>query len=90
MTPTRDQVPAADTWDLSPLFTDTAQWQAAFEKLQASYPGISAFAGTLAQGPQRLREVIDHLDGPEVDAALTRALTDRDWQVRQAAEDLSP
>jgi HEAT repeat protein len=27
-------------------------------------------------------------DGPEVDAALARALTDRDWQVRQAAEDL--
>jgi len=27
-------------------------------------------------------------DGPEVDAALTRALEDRDWQVRQAAEDL--
>jgi len=28
-------------------------------------------------------------DGPEVDAALERALADRDWQVRQAAEDLS-
>jgi HEAT repeat protein len=27
-------------------------------------------------------------DGPEVDAALERALEDRDWQVRQAAEDL--
>jgi HEAT repeat protein len=27
-------------------------------------------------------------DGPEVDAALERALSDRDWQVRQAAEDL--
>lgn len=26
-------------------------------------------------------------DGPEVDAALERALSDRDWQVRQAAED---
>jgi HEAT repeat protein len=26
--------------------------------------------------------------GPEVDAALDRALEDRDWQVRQAAEDL--
>ena len=26
--------------------------------------------------------------GPEVDAALQRAMTDRDWQVRQAAEDL--
>ncbi len=28
-------------------------------------------------------------DGPEVDAALQRALGDRDWQVRQAAEDLT-
>jgi HEAT repeat protein len=27
-------------------------------------------------------------DGPDVDAALRRALDDRDWQVRQAAEDL--
>jgi HEAT repeat protein len=27
-------------------------------------------------------------EGPEVDAALERALVDRDWQVRQAAEDL--
>lgn len=29
-------------------------------------------------------------EGPEVDAALERAKEDRDWQVRQAAEDLSP
>lgn len=28
-------------------------------------------------------------DGAEVDAALQAALTDRDWQVRQAAEDVS-
>jgi hypothetical protein len=27
-------------------------------------------------------------DGPEVDAALAKAANDRDWQVRQAAEDL--
>jgi len=27
-------------------------------------------------------------DGPEVDAAIATALEDRDWQVRQAAEDL--
>jgi HEAT repeat protein len=27
-------------------------------------------------------------DGPDVEAALQHALTDRDWQVRQAAEDL--
>lgn len=29
-------------------------------------------------------------DGPEVEAALASARNDRDWQVRQAAEDLSP
>lgn len=29
-------------------------------------------------------------DGPEVQAALQAALEDRDWQVRQAAEDLLP
>jgi HEAT repeat protein len=28
-------------------------------------------------------------DGPEVDAAIERALGDRDWQVRQAAEDIA-
>jgi hypothetical protein len=27
-------------------------------------------------------------DGPAVDAAVAAALEDRDWQVRQAAEDL--
>jgi HEAT repeat protein len=27
-------------------------------------------------------------DGPEVDAAIARSLSDRDWQVRQVAEDL--
>jgi len=27
-------------------------------------------------------------EGPEVDAALKRCLDDRDWQVRQVAEDL--
>ena len=27
-------------------------------------------------------------EGDDIDAALERALTDRDWQVRQAAEDL--
>jgi len=29
-------------------------------------------------------------DGPEVEAALAAALEDRDWQVRQAAEDVTP
>jgi HEAT repeat protein len=32
----------------------------------------------------------DHARAGEVDTALQRALSDRDWQVRQAAEDLLP
>lgn len=32
----------------------------------------------------------DHPDAASVAAALTRASSDRDWQVRQAAEDLAP
>lgn len=42
------------------------------------------------KAPIRRRAVIAlaPFDGPEVDAALEGALQDRDWQVRQAAEDL--
>ena len=44
--------------------------------------------GTTDKPAIRRRAVIAlaPFDGPEVDAALQRALADRDWQVRQAAE----
>jgi HEAT repeat protein len=47
-------------------------------------------AATADKATVRRRAIIAlaPFDGPEVDAALERALTDRDWQVRQAAEDL--
>lgn len=59
MTPTRDQVPLNDTWDLSPLYTETTAWQRDFETLQATYSKITSFAGTLAQSPERLREALE-------------------------------
>lgn len=59
MTPTRDQVPAHDTWDLSPLYTETAAWQRDFETLQAAYPKLANFAGTLGQSPERLLEALE-------------------------------
>jgi HEAT repeat protein len=54
----------------------------------AGLPAI--LAGTTDKPAVRRRAVLAlaPFDGPEVDAALERALTDRDWQVRQAAEDL--
>ena len=59
MTPTRDQVPVDDTWDLSPLYSDPADWHRDFEALQAEYPKLSSFAGTLGQSPERLREALE-------------------------------
>lgn len=54
----------------------------------AGLPAI--LAGTHDRPAVRRRAVLAlaPFDGPEVDAALRRALGDRDWQVRQAAEDL--
>jgi TRAP-type C4-dicarboxylate transport system permease large subunit len=55
--------------------------------------GLSAIlSATEDKATVRRRAVIAlaPFDGPEVDAALKRATNDRDWQVRQAAEDLSP
>jgi HEAT repeat protein len=53
--------------------------------------GLAAvLAGTEDKPAVRRRAVLAlaAFDGPEVDAALRRALEDHDWQVRQAAEDL--
>jgi HEAT repeat protein len=55
----------------------------------AALPAI--LAATTDKPAVRRRAVLAlaPFEGPEVDAALERALTDRDWQVRQAAEDLT-
>lgn len=53
--------------------------------------GLPAILTATADKPAIRRRAVLALapfEGPEVDAALQRALTDRDWQVRQAAEDL--
>lgn len=56
---------------------------------EAGLPAI--LAATTDKPAIRRRAVIAlaPFEGPEVDEALRRALTDRDWQVRQAAEDLA-
>jgi HEAT repeat protein len=55
---------------------------------EAGLPAI--LAATTDKPAVRRRAVLAlaPFEGPDVDAALQRALTDRDWQVRQAAEDL--
>lgn len=53
--------------------------------------GLPAILAATRDKPAIRRRAVIALapfDGPEVEAALEAALTDRDWQVRQAAEDL--
>jgi len=81
---------------LAPLATDHADAlvrEAAVAALGAigDPAGLAAvLAATSDKATVRRRAVLAlaPFDGPEVDAALARAGTDRDWQVRQAAEDL--
>jgi HEAT repeat protein len=53
--------------------------------------GLPAILAATADKPAVRRRAVLALApfaGPEVDVAIARALTDRDWQVRQAAEDV--
>lgn len=54
----------------------------------AGLPAVLAATQDRATVRRRAVLALAPFDGPEVDAALDRALGDRDWQVRQAAEDL--
>ena len=54
--------------------------------------GLPTILAATADRPAVRRRAVIALapfSGPEVDAALQKALSDRDWQVRQAAEDLT-
>lgn len=55
---------------------------------QAGLPAILAATADKPAVRRRAVLALAPFDGPEVEAALARALEDRDWQVRQAAEDL--
>ena len=53
--------------------------------------GLAAIIAACDDKPAVRRRAVLALapfDGDEVDATIERALADRDWQVRQAAEDL--
>ena len=55
----------------------------------AGLPAILAATSDKATVRRRAVLALAPFDGADVDEALARARTDRDWQVRQAAEDLT-
>lgn len=61
---------------------------AALGALEAGLDFILVATGDVATVRRRAILALAPFDGPEVTDALTGALNDRDWQVRQAAEDL--
>ena len=91
--PATDQVVVDRLCELAGTHDDALVREAAVAALGAigSRSGLPAIlSATRDKAAVRRRAVIAlaPFEGPEVDAALERARTDRDWQVRQAAEDL--
>ena len=91
--PAVDQVVVDRLCELAGTHDDALVREAAVAALGAigSRSGLPAIlSATRDKAAVRRRAVIAlaPFEGPEVDEALERARTDRDWQVRQAAEDL--
>jgi len=57
--PTRDQVRAGDTWDLSLLYPAPQDWQAAFEKVQRDYLAAAQWKGRVGESVATLRAVLE-------------------------------
>jgi len=55
----RSEVASADTWDLSPIFTDDAAWEEEFSELSGRYGDITAFKGTLGRCASDLAQVME-------------------------------
>ena len=78
----------------SPATTDALVREAAVAALgaigdEAGRAAILAALDDKATVRRRAVLALAPFEGPDVDAALAAAREDRDWQVRQAAEDLS-
>jgi oligoendopeptidase F len=56
--PRRSEIPIADTWDLSSLFANDKAWDEAFDAWGKQIDGYAAFAGKLAESPEKLAECL--------------------------------
>ncbi len=58
----RSQIPVNETWNLDDLFASHAEWDAAFESLDADRTGISMYQGKLGQGSATLLECLNAVE----------------------------
>ncbi len=55
----RAEVSASDTWDLTPLYSDAAAWEADFSLLQNEYPQVARFRGCSGESAEVLAECLE-------------------------------
>lgn len=53
--PSRNQLKAMDTWDLTRMFPADSSWELGYKKLEGMIPVFDEFRGTLGQSAKRLR-----------------------------------
>ncbi len=58
-TPTRDEIPEADKWDLSLLFADTDKWSEDVAWIQATYPRLTDWKGRVGESAETLAELLE-------------------------------
>ncbi|MEO7167229.1 MAG: oligoendopeptidase F [Chthoniobacterales bacterium] len=56
---TRDEIPEADKWDLSHLFTSADKWSEDFAWIQATYPRLTTWKGRVGASAAQLAELLE-------------------------------
>lgn len=62
-TPTRDEIPEADKWDLSHLFVSTDKWTEDFAWIHANYSRLTSWKGRVGESAGTLAEVLEFEKG---------------------------
>lgn len=57
--PTREQIPPADTWDLTALYPTPQEWTHRFTELLQTYEQLGQFKGRVGESAQTLRDVLE-------------------------------
>ncbi|MGI8430737.1 MAG: oligoendopeptidase F [Chthoniobacterales bacterium] len=58
-TPTRAEIPEADKWDLSHLFTSADKWSEDFAWIHSSFPRLTNWKGRLGESAATLAELLE-------------------------------
>ena len=83
-TPTRLEIPLADTWDLTLLYATDADWEAGLEKLRSEFHRIETYRGRVGESAETLLELLE--TERELDLQLERL---GHYSMLRASEDSS-